>query len=116
MSVIGNILIVAALVSTSAALAAPSHLTDSQYIAAARCQGLFDSRALGSSDASVIDKVVKDEGATRTPDVFLRADDARSNAGREARNASPTSRSALAAERDGACQAYTGGFAPHAAN
>jgi hypothetical protein len=118
MSVIGKLMLVAALASTSAVLAAPSQLTDSQYLAAARCQGLFNSRALGSADSSAIDRLMKSEGAIRTQDVFDRAGEARGNASRQARNASASARSALVSERDGACQAFTsaGGSAAHAAN
>ncbi|HEY2177357.1 MAG TPA: hypothetical protein VGH15_02140 [Caulobacteraceae bacterium] len=118
MSVIRNIVLVAALAATSAVLASPSQLSDSQYIAAARCQGLIGSHALGSSDSSAFDKMMKSEGATRTAAVFQMADDARSNASREARNASATGRSALVSERDGACQSFTSaaGSGPRAAN
>ena len=107
MSVTRNILIVAALVSTTAAVAATSHLSDSQYIAAARCQGLFNSSALGSTDASGINKVMKSEGAVRNSNVFQLAEDARTGASREAAHAAAQGRSALVSERDGACQVYT---------
>ena len=118
MSVIGNILIATALVTTTAAVAGPSHLSDSQYIAAARCQGLFNSQALGTADSSGIDKVMKSEGAIRDPNVFQLGEEARTAATRQARSAGAQSRSALVSERDGACQAYThaGGMGAHAAN
>lgn len=118
MSVIRNMLMVAALASTTAAVAGTSHLTDSQYIAAARCQGLFNSAALGTTDSSGINKVMKSEGAIRDINVYQLGEDARTRASREARSAGGSGRSALVSERDGACQAYThlGGSDAHAAN
>lgn len=118
MSIIRNILIVGAMASTTAAVAATSHLSDSQYIAAARCQGLFNSAALGSTDSSGINKVMKSEGAIRNSNVFQLAEDARTSASREASHAAAQGRSALVSERDGACQVFThaAGSNTHAAN
>ncbi|HEY7851398.1 MAG TPA: hypothetical protein VIB82_00385 [Caulobacteraceae bacterium] len=118
MSVIRNFLMVAALASTTAAVAGTSHLTDSQYIAAARCQGLFNSASLGASDSSGINQVMKSEGAVRNSNVWQLGEDARTGALREASHSATAGRSALVSERDGACQAYThlGGGNAHAAN
>ena len=118
MSVFGNIMLAAALASTTVAFAATSHLSDSQYIAAARCQGLFDSKALGAANASGINSLIKAEGSSRNPTVFQMADDARSNASRQARNAGAVGRSTLISERDGACQAFSnlGGASDRASN
>ncbi|HEY1449106.1 MAG TPA: hypothetical protein VGF33_11280 [Caulobacteraceae bacterium] len=90
-------------------MAAPAHLTDSQYIAAAHCQGLFDSRSLGAVDASGINAVMKSEGAYRGPEVADRADQARSDARRSADHAGSLMKSQLASERDGACQVWASG-------
>jgi hypothetical protein len=109
MSGLGNLIAIAALASTGAALAAPTHLNDSQYIAAAHCQGLFDSRSLGAIDASQIDAVMKSEGAYRTPDVSDRADQARIEAKRSADHAGSLMKTQLSSERDGACQAWAHG-------
>ena len=109
MSGLGNLIAIAALASTGAALAAPTHLSDSQYIAAAHCQGLFDSRSLGSVDASGINAVMKSEGATRLPDVLARADEARNDARKSADHAGSLMKSQLASERDGACQVWARG-------
>jgi hypothetical protein len=118
MSVIGNIALVAAMVSTTAALAATTHLTDSQYLAAARCQGLISSPALGTTDATGINKLMKSEGSYRTADVTDRADEARSEAKRQAGSAGAYGRSQLVSERDGACQVWarSGASGPQASN
>jgi hypothetical protein len=118
MSVIGNIALVAAMVSTTAAFAGTSHLTDSEYLAAARCQGLFSAPALGAADASGINKLMKSEGSYRTPEVADRADEARTDAKRQARDGSAASRSALVSERDGSCQVWarSGVPSPQASN
>jgi hypothetical protein len=112
MSGLANLIAIAALASTGAALAAPTHLTDSQYLAAAHCQGLFDSRSLGAADASGINAVMKSEGAYRSPEVVARADQARSDAKRSADRAGALMKGQFASERDGACQAWAHGAAP----
>jgi hypothetical protein len=109
MSGLGNLIAIAALASTGAAMAAPTQLSDSQYIAAAHCQGLFDSRSLGAVDASGINAVMKSQGATRLPDVLSRADEARAEARRSADHAGSLMKSQLASERDGACQVWARG-------
>ena len=90
----------------TAASASDAHLTDSQYIAAAHCQGLFDAHSLGAVDASGINGFVKSEGAYRTPDVLDRAEQAKNDAMGKASRAGALARSGLVAERDGACQVW----------
>ncbi len=95
-----------AVATSSVAFAGPTHLSDAQYMAAARCQGLMASSALGKTDTSAIDAVIKSEGASRLPEVAERAAEARSDAKRVASHAGVQGRAALAAERDGVCQAW----------
>ena len=109
MSGLGNLIAIAALAASGAALAAPAHLNDSQYIAAAHCQGLFDSHALGAADASGINSVMKSEGAYRSPAIADRASEARTDARRSADRAGAGMKSQLASERDGACQVWAHG-------
>lgn len=90
----------------TAAFASGPKLSDSQYLAAAHCQGLFASKSLGSVDASAINAMMKSEGASRTPAVLDRADDARNQAMSQASHAGPAVRSQLVSERDGACQTW----------
>jgi len=95
-----------AAILATAATASDAQLTDSQYIAAAHCQGLFDAHNLGPVDASGINALVKTEGAYRTPDVLDRADQAKSDAMSRANRASPLAKSEFVSERDGACQVW----------
>ncbi len=90
----------------TAAFASGPRLSDSQYIAAAHCQALFNAHALGSADASGINSMMKSEGAYRTPDVLDRADEVRNQAMAKANHAGPGARSDLISERDGACQTW----------
>ncbi|HLZ84256.1 MAG TPA: hypothetical protein VKQ54_11875 [Caulobacteraceae bacterium] len=103
MSMLKALIVVAPLVLSTAAVAGPDRLTDAQYIAAARCQALMASSALGPVDMHAVDAVMKTEGASRTPDVADRADSARAQADRAARHAGPDAKASLVAERDGAC-------------
>lgn len=101
-----SFIVVAALAAATTASASISHLNDAQYVAAARCQALISSPALGRGDTSVIDSVLKAEGRGRAQVVFDRAEEARADAAREARHAGPAARTELSAERDGMCQAW----------
>jgi hypothetical protein len=110
MSMLKALIMVAPLVLTTAAIAAPDKFTDSQYIAAARCQALMTSANLGPVDAQAIDAVMKTQGASRSPDVADRAEDARAQAQRAASHAGAYGKGALIAERDGPCHAlFTSG-------
>jgi hypothetical protein len=104
MSILKALIVVAPLVLSTAAVAGPDRLTDSQYIAAARCQALMASSALGPVDTHAVNTVMKNEGASRSPAVSERADDVRAQADRAARHAGPDSKATLIAERDGPCQ------------
>lgn len=112
MSALGNVVLVAAVMSAAAAFAAPTQLTDAQYIAAAHCQGLYDSHALGAVDASGIDSLMKSEGKSRSPEIADRADEARNQARSAANRAGPLMKSQLASERNGACQVWASSGGP----
>lgn len=111
MSGLGHLIAAAAVLSATGAFAAPAHLNDSQYIAAAHCQGLYDSHALGAADAKPFDAMMKSEGGIRSPDIIARADQARSDAMRAADHAGALVKTQLVGERDGACMAWTNGAA-----
>ena len=107
MSILKSLIVAAAGVTVAAsAMAGTERLTDSQYLAAARCDGLYNSPALGKVDASGMDKVFKTETNYRDPAIVDRGESVRDNAKHEARDGSAASRAALTAERDGACQTY----------
>ena len=106
MSMLKAFVVIASIATSSVALASPAHLSDAQYVSAARCGGLIGSPALGRGDTSAIDAVLKSEGRSRMPIVADKADEARRDAVREAAHAGVQGRAALAAERDGVCQAW----------
>lgn len=111
MSGLGNLIAAAAVLSAAGALAAPAHLNDSQFIAAAHCQGLYDSHALGAADAKPFDAMMKAEGRYRPPEVIDFAEQARSEAMRAADHAGALAKTQMVSERDGACVAWTQGGA-----
>jgi len=116
MSILKILMISSALAASSTAFASTSHLSDAQYLAAARCQGLMSSPALGKDDTSSIDALMKSESASRIPAVYDRADEMRSDAKREASHAGPQGRADLTAERDRSCQAWANGGPATASN
>ena len=105
MSIFKSSLIAASLSAAALAGVASAHpqLTDAQYLAAARCQALMSSSALGKVDSASIDAVLKSQASYRTPAVSDRADEIRQDAARAASHAGPNGKSALIAERDGPC-------------
>ena len=106
MSMLKGFVVIGALVASSTAFAAPAHLSDAQYLAAARCSGLIASPALGKGDTQPIDAVLKSEGRVRMPVITQEADEARQNAMRQAGHAGAQGKAGLIAERDGVCQTF----------
>ena len=108
MSILKSLIVATAgvAVAASAMAASSERLTDSQYLAAARCDGLYNSPSLGKVDASGMDKVFRTETSYRDPAIIDRGESVRDNAKHEARDGSAASRAVLTAERDGACQVY----------
>jgi len=109
MSMFKAILVAASIATASTALAAPTTMSDAQYVAAARCGGLIASPALGKGDSAAIDAMLASQGRSRSPAVADRADEARSDAMRQAGHSGVQGRAALIAERDGVCQAWNHG-------
>ncbi len=109
-----SLIVIASLTAamSTAAGASTTRLNDAQYVAAARCEALIAAPALGGGDTSAINSMLKAEGRGREQQVFDRADEARSDAAREARHAGPAARAGLSAERNGVCQAWNNGPAP----
>ena len=101
-----TIIAIAAVAATTAAVASPSQMTDSQYLGAVRCQALMSSPALGKVDTAAISSVVSKQSGGRISAVLDRADDVRAKALRQASRSDASGRASLIAERDGACQAF----------
>jgi len=92
--------------AASSAAAAPDRMSDAQFIAANRCLGLMQSKALATPDALTLASLLKAEGGSRLGIVLEQADEARDDAERLASRAGDEARARLVRERDGPCQAY----------
>lgn len=91
---------------TPAAAAPSTPLTDTAYLALARCAGI--SHGLGS-DATALDKRLDDEGAGREAFVTDKANQTRDETARAVKRAGVDAKAHFTAERDGTCKAYVGG-------
>jgi hypothetical protein len=105
MSMFKSFFIAGALAAATAAAASPAHLTDARYLAAARCQVLLGSSALGPVSSQAIDAVMRSEDRVHSIQAYNRAVEARETARNDLRHAGVYGRQELAAERNGACQA-----------
>lgn len=92
----------------TAASARANHLTDAEYLQAARCSGLAASEALGAMDTASIEAMLKAESRGRVGFILDRADKAKSDAKRLADRARPERRAGLLAERTNTCARYFG--------
>jgi hypothetical protein len=95
--------IAAATAVVSPASALTHRLSDTAFLATARCAGLAEG--LGS-DPKAFDKVVDDQIAGRESFIADRASETRQDAARQARHAGADVKARLSAERDGVCQGY----------
>lgn len=92
----------------TAAEARARHLTDVEYLQAARCSGLAASGALGEVDTASIDAMLKEEGRGRTGFIVDKAHTTKVDAKRQAARAKPERKAGLQAELNGACARYFG--------
>jgi hypothetical protein len=97
---------VAAGLAATAAVAAPAHLSDAQFIAANRCLGLMSSKSLGASDAAALKQLLRDQDSGRGSYIDDKAGEARQDAQRQAGSASEDVHAKLLAERDGLCRTF----------
>jgi|GEM_PF-807010 len=109
MSIFKSCLIAATLSSAALAGAASAHpqLSDAQYLAAARCQALMSSPALGKVDTAMIDGVLGAQSPFKIPAITARADGIRADTARVASHAGYYGKAALIGERDGSCAALS---------
>ena len=94
-------------VATTASARA-NHLSDVEYLQAARCSGLAASEALGAMDTASIDAMLKTESRGRVGYIVDKAGQAKADAKRTANRAKAERKAALLAERAGACARYFG--------
>ncbi|HEV2364665.1 MAG TPA: hypothetical protein VGS12_10780 [Caulobacteraceae bacterium] len=103
-----SVIVVAALAVGAPAFAASSHLTDAQYMQAARCEALMSAPALGAGDKTAIRALMRRESVGRTELAQDQADEMRRDAARAASHAGSYERASLIAERDGVCASLLG--------
>lgn len=96
----------ATLASAGLAFAASDRVTDSQYIAAARCTGLAEGAGQASGP---FEAFLKAQARGRSGAVADRADSVRDKARHSARIANQSQRTTFAQELSGACAAYSAG-------
>lgn len=97
--------IAAACASAAVAVAAPTRISDVQFIAANRCLGIETTKQLASPDADALRKLVKEQNWGRDTFIYDKADQAREEGHREASSSSADTVARASAERDGVCRA-----------
>ena len=115
MSMLKNLVVLAALGASSLAVAAPSRISDTQYLQLNRCRALIASPELGGGDTTAIDAALKSEGRGRIDYIYDRGQEVQTDAARAAHRAGGDSRAQLIAERDVTCQALVGSVTTAAA-
>ena len=115
MSMLKNLIVLATLGASSAAVAAPTHMSDTQYLQLNRCRALMASPELGGGDTKAIDAALKTEGRGRIDYIYDRGQQVQTDAARAAHRAGGDSRAQMIAERDGTCQALVGSVTTAAA-
>lgn len=108
MSMWKSLILVAGLAASSAAVAAPARLTDTQFLQLSRCRALVASAELGGGDPKPIDAVLKTESRGREPYIADKAQSLQDEAASAARHAGAERKARLVAERDGVCQSLMG--------
>ena len=97
-----------AALAAGAASAKPNHLTDAQYLEAARCVGLASSKNLGPVDGGAMKAWLQAQSTARLSDVLDRGDQVQDDARREADRAGDMTRPKLQAELSGVCTTLRG--------
>ena len=80
-----------------------THLSDSDYLTAARCAGIAEG--LGD-DTKPYDRVLDQESGGRPNFILEQADGLRSDGARLAHRSDSTAKARVAVEHDGVCKAY----------
>jgi len=102
---IATITIAAACASAAVAVAAPTRLSDVQFLAANRCLGIESTKAFAGSDADALRQLVKSQEWGRASFIYDKADQVRDDGAREASRSGAENNLRLTAERDGVCRA-----------
>lgn len=92
----------------ASAAQARTNLSDVEYLQAARCSGLAASGALGETDTTAIEAMLKAESRGRVGYIVDKGAAAKSDAKRQATRAKDERRAGLQAELSGACARFLG--------
>jgi hypothetical protein len=101
---IATLTIAAACASAAVAIAAPTRLSDVQFLAASRCLGIESTKAFAGPDADALRQLVKSQEWGRDSYIYDKADQARDDGQREASRSGAENNIRLASERDGVCR------------
>ncbi|MBI1683681.1 hypothetical protein [Caulobacter hibisci] len=101
------LLAAASLAAVAAPALAADRLNDAQFVRANRCLGLTEAKALGEADTAALKSLIKIQRQGRHISTDERADNARTDAKRQATRAEGDAKAALIDERDGACKSLT---------
>ena len=102
---IATITLAAACASAAVAVAAPSRLSDVQFLAANRCLGIESAKSFAGPDADALRQLIKSQTWGRDSYIYDKADQARDDGQREASRSGAENNVRLTAERDGVCRA-----------
>jgi hypothetical protein len=104
--VTGFAAVLALAAGATSVVAAPTRLSDVEFIAANRCLGLMSSKALATPDAEALRKLLKGQNGGRDAYIYEKADQAREDAQLDASRGGAERTARLVAERDGLCHAF----------
>ena len=98
------------LAAATGAVASPTastgRMSDAQFVAASRCLGLLQSKALATADAGTLASILKADGWGRPTLILDHADEARDDARRLGSHPGDEALTRLARERDGVCRTF----------
>jgi hypothetical protein len=100
---VASLFVAASALAGAAAAQNPGDLSDVAFIAASRCEGLAQGAKL---DTAAIKKMLVNQEGARSQYILEKADEARSDAKRQASHAQGYTLESVNAELGGACQAY----------
>jgi hypothetical protein len=101
---IATLTITAACASAAIAFAAPTRLSDVQFVAANRCLGIESAKGFAGPDADALRQLVKSQQWGRAEFINDQADQARDDGERDASRSGAENNVRLASERDGVCR------------
>jgi hypothetical protein len=105
---IASVAIMSAVVVSTASAQPATRLSDTQFVKLARCKGLAKSPALGAIETAGLDAAIRANKRGRADFIVEKAMTAQDMALSEANRADEARKAELVAERNSACQVFTG--------